>query len=173
MKTFHFSRIPVLAALICGLLVLSMATNADQNRAGIWSGTTSQDQEIYFEFVEDALLVLKVGWVIETSSCSTTDLTQTAFCVNCPQVPVATGDRFSVSAAEDDFSYTIEGKFTSTHSISGTAQFFYSPLSSSECGGTASATWSATRSGIVPKVVDEEITVVEPASWGQIKSQSR
>ena len=109
---------------------------------GTWQGTTSQGAPISFIVSGGAITTLNVGGVFNSGSC--TAATQIGVNVT------TSGNQFSHTRAPSagTVSWSIQGTFSSTSAVSGSATITANQSTTLNCFGTVTVTWSATNFGV-------------------------
>lgn len=129
--------------VVAAVLVLAVSACGDDatgppdpaSLAGTWTGTTSQGRTLSFVISNSQVTSLTVGFFVVGSFC-TTDGEVTVG----GAVPIEQTENFSTDITFTDPSIHIQGSFKSSSSAEGTVTF-----SSGQCGGTSSATWTASK----------------------------
>ena len=104
---------------------------------GSWMGTTDQGKPFSFIVTGNAIKSAVVEYEIKGHSCSVNSVTTGNF----TSPPRITGNTFTWTSGGQQASHTITGTFNSATSASGTI----TASRASECAGSATITWTATK----------------------------
>ncbi len=114
-----------------------------QPQLGDWAGSTSQGESITFTVVAGGISQIHVAYAGSGCTAGLADLSLDS------TTPIATitnntfTDTTTRTSAGPLGTYTFAGTFSSASSASGTFVFNLTAIGSTDCGGSASATWTA------------------------------
>jgi hypothetical protein len=124
----------------------SGTTSGGGDYNGNWSGTTSQGRPITFTISSNRLQTFSIGYSVSGGGCSASGTSTITY--NTPPTVNSSGFVVSITGTGNPrLSYNATVNFNSTSSASGSVSFTFtqsSPLPA--CSGTASATYSLTKS---------------------------
>jgi hypothetical protein len=135
------------ASALTGTLILSVmvascskdSTGPAATRVGGWEGTTSQGKVLRFYVEQQGVPLIAVGFEVVGTSC--TEGVVAFLSREAPDAPFAvTGDALTVATSGSSGTITLNGTFTSATAASGTLV-----VTSTRCGGSINATWTATK----------------------------
>jgi hypothetical protein len=149
-----------LIALVATLFSLSAVPVSAQTYNGSWSGTTGQGKAISFSISGNSMMSLSFGASVTAVGCSTNTTTTLSSAIT------VTFPSFSTSGGQfTPVSYTLTGTFSSPTSVSGTLVVNTHGIPGvPSCIGSASTTWTATRSGGTPPPDEADALIVAVGS---------
>lgn len=107
---------------------------APEDLAGTWRGQSQQGRTISFAVSGGEVTSVEVGFLVNGTACTIEGE------IGGPFSAAIDDGEFTVRITGIDPSVTLNGTFTSSSRATGTVQF-----STSQCGGTASSGWTATK----------------------------